>query len=208
MTDADAILAAICDRPDDDTPRLVYADYLDDHGQSDRAELIRVMCRRRELSGGAAGAATRRPQKILGAGPAWLLPGADYAPVRVHSRPPELVTLGTTTSPVGRPAGVILWWERGFVTKASFASQTLGVVLLPGLLAEHPIDRAELGNYWVVQTHQSVAAGWACTSHRPYRPDSPNVRVQTLSRPTRGELLAALPAFLRAELDAIAQEAA
>jgi uncharacterized protein (TIGR02996 family) len=28
----------------DDAPRLVYADWLDDHGQSDRAEFIRVQC--------------------------------------------------------------------------------------------------------------------------------------------------------------------
>lgn len=31
MTDADALLAAVRDRPEDDTPRLVYADWLDDH---------------------------------------------------------------------------------------------------------------------------------------------------------------------------------
>lgn len=42
MTDADALLAAVLDRPGDDTPRLVYADWLDDHGDPDRAEFIRV----------------------------------------------------------------------------------------------------------------------------------------------------------------------
>lgn len=31
MTDRAALLAAVCDRPDDDTPRLAYADWLDDH---------------------------------------------------------------------------------------------------------------------------------------------------------------------------------
>ncbi|QDU23058.1 TIGR02996 domain-containing protein [Urbifossiella limnaea] len=42
MTDEPALLAAIADRPADDTPRLVYADWLDDHGDSDRAEFIRL----------------------------------------------------------------------------------------------------------------------------------------------------------------------
>jgi uncharacterized protein (TIGR02996 family) len=35
-------LAAILDAPDDDAPRLVYADWLDEHGDSDRAEFIRL----------------------------------------------------------------------------------------------------------------------------------------------------------------------
>lgn len=41
-TDRAAHLAAIRAAPDDDAPRLVYADWLDEHGQPDRAELIRV----------------------------------------------------------------------------------------------------------------------------------------------------------------------
>ncbi len=42
MTDDEALLRAITDQPDEDTPRLVYADYLDEQGQHDRAEFIRV----------------------------------------------------------------------------------------------------------------------------------------------------------------------
>ena len=38
----DAFLASIADRPDDDLPRLVYADWLDENGQPDRAEFIRT----------------------------------------------------------------------------------------------------------------------------------------------------------------------
>src|SRR5438128_3754342 len=45
MTDADAFLARIIAEPDKDAPRLVYADWLDDRGESDRAEFIRVQCR-------------------------------------------------------------------------------------------------------------------------------------------------------------------
>jgi uncharacterized protein (TIGR02996 family) len=48
MTDGYALLRAIEADPDDDTPRLVYADWLDEHAESDadraRAELIRVQC--------------------------------------------------------------------------------------------------------------------------------------------------------------------
>ncbi|MBN9521058.1 TIGR02996 domain-containing protein [bacterium] len=52
MTDAEALLAAIRAHPNDDTPRLVYADYLDDHADDypfpeearQRAYTIRAYC--------------------------------------------------------------------------------------------------------------------------------------------------------------------
>ena len=45
MTDRDALIAAITAHPDDDTPRLVYADWLQENGEPDRAEFIRLQCR-------------------------------------------------------------------------------------------------------------------------------------------------------------------
>jgi uncharacterized protein (TIGR02996 family) len=42
MSDRDALLAAICAQPDEDTPRLVFADYLDENGESERAAFIRA----------------------------------------------------------------------------------------------------------------------------------------------------------------------
>ena len=44
MSDRDAFLAAIAAAPEDDAPRLVYADWLDENGDPERAELIRVQC--------------------------------------------------------------------------------------------------------------------------------------------------------------------
>jgi uncharacterized protein (TIGR02996 family) len=42
MNQDETLLQAIIDDPDDDMVRLVYADWLDDRGQSERAEFIRV----------------------------------------------------------------------------------------------------------------------------------------------------------------------
>src|SRR5687767_8924873 len=42
MSDEDALLAAIAAHPDEDTPRLMYADWLDEHGKPRRAEFVRV----------------------------------------------------------------------------------------------------------------------------------------------------------------------
>ncbi len=65
MTDHDAIVRAICDHPDDDTPRLIYADFLEENGELDRAGFVRaqvelartpawepfaVLCRHRQRS--------------------------------------------------------------------------------------------------------------------------------------------------------------
>src|ERR1700676_1487938 len=43
MTHDDAFLQAIRERPDDDAPRLLYADWLDERGDP-RGEFIRVQC--------------------------------------------------------------------------------------------------------------------------------------------------------------------
>lgn len=44
MSDAGAFLDAIFAQPDDDTPRLVYADWLEEHGQASYARFIRLQC--------------------------------------------------------------------------------------------------------------------------------------------------------------------
>jgi uncharacterized protein (TIGR02996 family) len=35
---------AILEQPDDDTPRLIYSDWLEEHGDPARAEFIRAQC--------------------------------------------------------------------------------------------------------------------------------------------------------------------
>lgn len=40
--DGPALLRTILERPDDDAPRLVYADWLEENGQQNRAEFIRL----------------------------------------------------------------------------------------------------------------------------------------------------------------------
>src|SRR5262245_929354 len=41
MGESEALLRAVCENPDDDLPRLVFADWLDEHGEPKRAEFIR-----------------------------------------------------------------------------------------------------------------------------------------------------------------------
>jgi uncharacterized protein (TIGR02996 family) len=60
MTDLNVLLRAALDDPEDDAPRLVLADWLDEHGQPERAEFIRVQCSLARLAAGEP----RRPDLL------------------------------------------------------------------------------------------------------------------------------------------------
>jgi uncharacterized protein (TIGR02996 family) len=86
---------------DDDTPRLVYADWLAENGQDDRAEFIRVQIERARL-------------------PAW-----DPAQVRLRLREAELLKLHGEEWLAELPTIEGAKWEgfrRGIVAEVSFAS--------------------------------------------------------------------------------------
>jgi uncharacterized protein (TIGR02996 family) len=60
------LLQAIDDTPHDDAPRLIYADWLEDNGQPERAELVRVQCELARIPpGGRAAQSRRREQELL-----------------------------------------------------------------------------------------------------------------------------------------------
>jgi uncharacterized protein (TIGR02996 family) len=86
---------------DDDTPRLIYADWLDEQGDSDRAEFIRVQVERARL-------------------PAW-----DAAQVRLSLREQELLNLHGEEWLAELPAIRGARWQgfrRGIVAEVSFTS--------------------------------------------------------------------------------------
>jgi uncharacterized protein (TIGR02996 family) len=58
MTDLHALLAAMAADPTDDTVRLAYADFLEENGDADRADFVRVQV---ELSRGNVNDPARRP---------------------------------------------------------------------------------------------------------------------------------------------------
>jgi uncharacterized protein (TIGR02996 family) len=52
VSEQSAFLDAIVANPDDDSPRLVYADYLEENGEPERAAFIRVQCELSRLPAG------------------------------------------------------------------------------------------------------------------------------------------------------------
>lgn len=91
MPDDDAFLATILDNPDDDGPRLVYADWLEENGQCERAEFIRVQC---ELASPSPQNHRRdwwseRESELLRANQKpWLAPLLSELEERRHRQPP------------------------------------------------------------------------------------------------------------------------
>lgn len=61
FTDQDALLAMIFDQPEDDAPRLVYADWLEEHGEAEHAGFIRAQC---QLTGTEFGSPEREEAEV------------------------------------------------------------------------------------------------------------------------------------------------
>lgn len=86
MSDEPALLAAICADPGDDTPRLVYADWLDEHDRHLQAELLRVQIELSKLvMANEKRDRLRWRESVLLAGPVdeWI---GEIGGLRVHSR--------------------------------------------------------------------------------------------------------------------------
>jgi uncharacterized protein (TIGR02996 family) len=105
MTTEGGLLRDICDNPGDDTPRLVYADWLDEHGDAagrERAEFIRVQCQVARLDpeddGNEAERARRREGYLLWRQEqAWLKAlGLSKAELRLKRGFPEGVRLAAS----------------------------------------------------------------------------------------------------------------
>jgi uncharacterized protein (TIGR02996 family) len=67
VTHNEAFLQHICEHPDDDAPRLIYADWLDENGQPERAEFIRLQLQLAKLAAQDAARALleRRERELL-----------------------------------------------------------------------------------------------------------------------------------------------
>jgi uncharacterized protein (TIGR02996 family) len=77
MSDRDALFQAVLHAPDDDAPRLVFADWLDENGEADRAEFIRVQCRLARLpfyEPDTSGLAGRAHELLVRHRRAWRIP--------------------------------------------------------------------------------------------------------------------------------------
>lgn len=117
MSDGDALLKAILEAPDDDLPRLAFADWLDENARTDRAD-----GRAERARWIRAGVALGRPVK---------LPGADWEPW----------SSGASKWAV---SGAEFWeWRGGFVSRAH-CPMARWLAYGPQLVVSHPITLVDL----------------------------------------------------------------
>ena len=119
-------LAAILDAPDDDAPRLVYADWLDERGDSERAEFIRLDVRVARMSS---------------ADPEW---------AAVHRRVAELRQPNFQEWVDRLPQFPGVHWEaftRGFISVVRFETPAAYFDHAPAVFAASPIREVRLHNF-------------------------------------------------------------
>src|SRR5947209_6126110 len=93
MVDESAFVAAILAAPDDDGPRLVFADWLEERGDTDRSEFIRVQIElaRPPLEPARRNQLRRREVDLLhGRRDDWLKPLKDRLDGERDAAPPPL----------------------------------------------------------------------------------------------------------------------
>jgi uncharacterized protein (TIGR02996 family) len=141
--------AAIREAPQDDAPRLVYADWLDDHGEAARAEFIRVQCALAKLgSDRRKGRKERarlepREKELLAAhGDRWL------APLRAALR---------GSNPWDREDGWLgdLGFRRGFADGPHLGLESARRLATAGDAVE-PVDRVVVMECGAHYRHESV----------------------------------------------------
>jgi uncharacterized protein (TIGR02996 family) len=133
MTVEDTFLRAIVEAPDDDGVRLVYADWLEEHGQPERAEFIRLQI---ELAGLAEGSPRRAA-----------LQAREQALLRQHETAwvgPVLPLLLPDSALRVRDRARPKWrFRRGFIEEAALDASTWPTDA-PVLFAREPIRAAWL----------------------------------------------------------------
>lgn len=128
---ADALLEDILEHPGDNTPRLVYADWLDDNGDPERAGFIRLQIRM--AAGAASDDDTFAELGLLEAhGGRWAAPLAEVFGL-----------VGRSLYGYGGGFGVSWEWRRGFVTKialtlADFEAHAAAI------FSAHPVEEVVL----------------------------------------------------------------
>jgi uncharacterized protein (TIGR02996 family) len=180
-----AFLAAVRADPADDTVRLVYADWLAEHGEPDRAEFIR-----RQV-GGYGPAARKRCRKLLcrhfprwwpyG----WLAGSTPQFTVFVDERATAAIVHGDADWP-----GQRVVYSRGFVESVSCPARWW---LAHGdhLCRHHPVSRASLTTRPTAgQVHREGGATYFLVAGGVER-DVRNIRFPQDRTPTVWEMLAA-----------------
>jgi uncharacterized protein (TIGR02996 family) len=132
MTEREALVAAVIAEPEDDLPRLVYADWLDEHGESERAEFIRVQIEN----------------------PSWhcSFNNADGKP-QIDTKLMNRHGYDWLGRWLYQNGGRYWGWRRGFIDEIAVSAEDW-LAICDDLLPQHPVRKVHLttpleGNWWI-----------------------------------------------------------
>jgi uncharacterized protein (TIGR02996 family) len=203
MTDRESFVAAIAANPQEDAPRLAFADWIEEQGDATRAGFIRDQVRLARMAPGSeeAKALFRRTAETLKANlPAWIQDACDafgqpanWWPQRARG-PALTLRVGHETQagsvyvhPEGMPA---IRFERGFLEAPEIIPYRLGNgKAVSRLLAAEPITRVHFR-----ALKPEFASDWSV-------PELQRIRVLSLFGPLSDDSARAL--FLRSDWSAL-----
>ncbi len=138
-----ALIRRIRERPDDDAPRLVYADWLEENGEGERAEFIRLMVKGEPLTFGLI------ISQFRGSFREWFLPWYDGAIVPWHNE--HRREIGFSGEWGSESITVV---NRGLVSQVRL---TLAQFLehAPRIACEHPVQE------WVITDKEPLTTEYA-----------------------------------------------
>ncbi len=187
MIDRDCLLSAILESPADDLPRLVCADWLEENGEPERAEFIRVQIEIVRLEAIVSRWSKTPSNKKGGAAGDGAEAGAALAKAQnMQARERELWTpplnrdwikslpmLATLLIGNDQPSRGMLTW--GFISRGFVSSITLprsALLHLPSILRTQPIERItcegvefaiDKPHIWDTESHCGYRSRWRCT---------------------------------------------
>lgn len=127
MTDREALLSAVIATPKDDLPRLVFADWLEENGEAERAEFIRVQCQISEGKEGRVITTQKEHSRING----------------LYARSAQLRYLPNGNTRTDWTSGIDVTgaghWKRGFIHNLTAPLSWL-IEHGPVICREHPVE--------------------------------------------------------------------
>jgi uncharacterized protein (TIGR02996 family) len=143
VTDRAALLNAVLENPDDDLPRLIFADWCDEHGEAMRAMFIRLPTEKRYKGLGTAeelGDISASRHRLLRRRMEW----GGRMNARVELPNGRLGGwLNDRTEPLEPDGQFIAEYRRGFAESVSCTAAT-AVAHLDAVLAAHPVTSVTL----------------------------------------------------------------
>src|SRR5262245_1762516 len=161
VTDGDALIRSILSNPADDAPRLVYADWLEEHGRGEDAEFIRVQVELAHL-GFDGGFHTDERGRLRHSPPhvATLTERQMELWFDNHGRPDLPAAMANWPVSPANPPGIRLRVRRGFIERLACPGDEF-LAVAAELFARQPITHVRLSDRQSI--NQGGGFAWFCT---------------------------------------------